>query len=355
MQRNGGRIGILVPWLLLAAGCPADPGASGQDAFVAADVKAGDDGQDAAIGTDPGNGELPGTDAVSGDPDVLAGRFAVILVAPVAATTTTSASPGYTSVIGTVQDGVTPELVRWGVAATDGDCRLLTPSVPFCSTPCGGIAACVADDVCLAYPALKDVGVVTVKGIHPSAGGDGFTMTPIGGTYQPLVDLPYPSFAEGETIRFEAAGKDYPAFQLEARGIAPFSLAEGEIALGAGNPIALSWTPPATAGASTVHVKLDISHHGGSKGKVECDAPDTGSLTVSGTLVKRLLDLGVAGFPTIVVGRRSVGSTVIAPGRVDLEISSDIERVVTVPGVVSCNGSEDCPENQACQDDLTCR
>jgi len=50
-----------------------------------------------------------------------------------------------------------------------------------------------------------------------------------------------------------------------------------------------------------------------------------------------------------------VGSAVIARGRVDLVLSSQVERGVEVPGVVSCNEDADCPGGQRCQPDRRCQ
>ena len=102
-------------------------------------------------------------------------------------------------------------------------------------------------------------------------------------------------------------------------------------------------------------MKLDISHHGGSKGKIECTTADDGELELSSAMVSALVDLGVAGFPTIIVSRKAVGSVTISPGRVDFVAAAEVERAVTLEGVVSCNDSAQCPQGQTCQDDLTCK
>jgi len=102
-------------------------------------------------------------------------------------------------------------------------------------------------------------------------------------------------------------------------------------------------------------VKLDISHHGGSKGMIECDTDDDGALDIPSELVTSLLDLGAAGYPTIIVTRHSDGSTRIAPGFVHLSAASSVEKAVGVPGLSSCNEDTDCLMGKTCQSDLSCK
>jgi len=261
-----------------------------------------------------------------------------------------------TSVVGKIYDGLTPVTTIWEKPQVDGDCKLTTPRVPFCSTPCGGSAACVEDDTCLAYPTAHGAGTVTVTGLNATSGSAPLELKLISNTYQapPSVPLAYPPFAESDAISLTAAGDYYAAFNLAAKGIAPLALASDELALKTGQPLALSWTKGAESSAK-IHVKLDISHHGGSKGQIECDTADSGSLSIGAGLITKLLNLGVAGFPTVIVTRHTIGSTVISPGRVELEISSSVEQGVTIDGLNSCTDTTDCPSGQVCQTDLTCK
>jgi hypothetical protein len=84
-------------------------------------------------------------DAETGDPGVLAGTFQVRLVAPVPAMNGMPETPGSTVVLGKVYDGPSPSQIVWEAGTKAGDCQLFTPRVPFCTTPCGGSAACVED------------------------------------------------------------------------------------------------------------------------------------------------------------------------------------------------------------------
>ena len=300
-----------------------------------------------------GGGGMTG-DQSMGDPQVLAGTFQVTLVAP----DTVTSTPGYTSLVGKVSDGATPSSVLWTVASTVGDCQLLKPRVPFCNTPCGSSALCVDDNKCQAYPKAMSVGTVHVTGMKTAAGSSEFDLQQVAGAYQPQtgVSLPYPAFAEGDAVQLTSSGGAYAAMTLTATGIAPLSITSGTLQIAAGQAARLQWTPAKTPSASTISVKLDISHHGGTKGMIQCKTADSGSLDLPAAMITDLINLGTAGYPTIVVSRSTVpGSAVIAPGRVDLAITSTVEQSVTVPGVVSCTGNSDCMMGKTCQADLTCK
>ncbi len=316
-----------------------------------------------ACGGGKDDGNKPGVDAGdekmdsgTGDPDTLIGGYQVRLVAPAPASGDTAAKAGYTTVLGTFFDGVQPAAVVWEVADAEGDCTLSKPRVPFCADGCGG-DVCVEDDVCAQYPAAQTVGTVTVTGLLTDTEANTFTIDPVANNYQPSASLKlaYPPFAEGDDVEFAAAGSDFNGpFSVASRGIAELVLTSDDLTLNEGSPLALTWTPGADATAATIHVALDISHHGGSKGQIECDTTDSGSLTIPATLVTALLDLGVAGYPTVKVSRRATGSTTISAGRVDLVIYSQVEAAITIPGLVSCTDTEECPGEQTCQSDLTC-
>jgi hypothetical protein len=304
-----------------------------------------------------GGGEGGGPpDASPGDPNVLVGAFQVKLIKPIPASAGSPEIPGSTAILGKIYDGPSPSQIIWEKGMQEGACTLSTPRVPFCATPCGGSAVCVENDKCQDYPLAHSAGKVTVKGLHPESGGDSFTMDPVVNAYQAPagVKLPFPAFAEGEAITVSAAGDYYSSFTLESVGIAPLDFTSTMITVEMGKPLPITWKAPTKAG-SRIYVKLDISHHGGTKGMIECDADDTGSLEISSALVSKLLELGVAGFPTILVTRKITGSTTITQGRLDLVISSTVEEPVQIPGLTSCTDDTNCPMGQTCQSDLTCK
>lgn len=288
-----------------------------------------------------------------GDPSILVGGFQVNLIAPDVA----SSTPGYTAVIGKISDGPTPEGVIWTKASTVGACALSKPSVPFCNTPCGGSALCIAANTCKSYPAAKTVGTVRVTGVKTSTGGADFSMDPVANNYQPIgLTLPYPAFSAGDPIKFSATGGAYAPFALNTVGIPALSIVSNQLTIAPNQAARLSWTPPSQPLGSKIFVKLDISHHGGTKGMIECETDDSGTLDIAATLITDLVNLGTAGFPSIIVTRKApVGSATIAIGRIDLVVASSIEQLVAVPGVVSCTDSTMCKNGTTCQADLTCK
>lgn len=350
--------------LLLATACGGDdPASESTDAGETADEVGSTTGEpvvstestggsgDSTAADDTGS---PG-DSGTGDPNLLVGTFQVQLHGPQAG------GDGTTTVFGKLFDGESPGTVVWELASESGDCRLLTPRVPYCAEPCGGSAACVEDDTCQPYPTPMGAGDITVTGIAVASGDPSFTMAPIADNYQPPAGttLVYPGFEEGDAIALSASGdpsgEQIGAFDLEGAGIAPLELTHGEVTLDAAADIALSWVAAGGSVDSEVHVKLDISHHGGTKGMIECVTADSGALDVPAALVSGLLDLGVAGFPTIIITRRATTSVTTSAGRVDLVVSSGIEEGVIVDGVVSCTDDSECTDGQTCQPDLTCQ
>ena len=309
----------------------------------------------AALGLSLGgcSGDSGPSDISMGNPDVLAGTFLVNLVAPDGSLGTA----GYTSLVGKVTDGPTPSTLVWTDSSSAGGCKLRKPRVPFCETACTGGAICVDDNKCQSYPKAQSVGTVRASGFKTASGPMEFTMDPVAGSYQPgNVSLPFPAFAEGDALKLEAGGGVYAPFSLSSAGIAPLSLLSDPIPVTSGQPVKLVWNPPGKSGISTIRIKLDISHHGGTKGMIECDAADSGSFEIAASLVTELLNLGTAGFPTIVVTREATrGTAVIAPGRVELSVASAVERAVQIPGVVSCTETAQCTSGKTCQSDLTCK
>lgn len=278
------------------------------------------------------------------------GNFQVSLVEP------TAVSQGFTSVLGVMYDDPTPSPLHWKETAKSGRCALLTPNAPFCEKPCGSGAACVADNMCRDYPNAVGAGKVSVNGIRIKDGAASFEMDPRNDSYQPPggLQLAFPPFAEGDAVRFSAAGDTgAAAFSLSAKGIAPLQILDDSIVLAAGQAISLKWAPPSNTAYSTVSVMVDISHHGGTKGKIECAGPDNGAMEISASLADQLKALGVSGFPKIEIARRAIGTSAI--NNVYLVLESMVNRPLHIPGLVSCDDDEDCPDGRICQQDFQCK
>lgn len=282
--------------------------------------------------------------------DELIGSFQVQVVADDEDPTT-----GSTSVIGKVNDAPTPSTIIWDEVKEEGPCRLEKPRAPFCEGGCGA-DVCVDDDVCQPYATGHSVGEVKLSGVTVTGGGSELVLKEIAKSYQPPAGtvFTYPPFAEGDAISVQAAGGDYSAFDLSAKGVAPVAFSSTDFELDEGKALELAWNGAMDPQSSQVHIKIDISHHGGSRGQIECDADDTGALTISAELMTELIKLGVAGFPSVILTRASRGSAKIEVGRVELAVSSKTERIVTVAGYESCTADSDCPDDGVCQADLTC-
>lgn len=300
--------------------------------------------------------------AASGVTDAV-GRFELTLVPAVPARADLPATPAFTSLLGRVYDGETPEGITWTMIDEDGDCILFEPSVPACDPQCTSGDVCAATDQCVAYPRPFDVGTVTLRGLQVEGGDDAIAIEPLppSNTYQlpGSVQLSYPPFAEGDPLAIEAEGGELAAFTIETVAIAPLAgTADGPIRFAGDTATELRWTPPARPSDSRIHVRVDISHHGGQKGEIVCDAPDTGALTISTRLATGLIDLGVAGFPSLEIVREALGSTPAGRGRIELAVTSPVTIELEIPGLVSCDDPGEqagCPDGQQCGGDRRCQ
>src|SRR6478736_3494597 len=131
---------------------------------------------------DSGSGGSAGAGISGADTSKLYGSFNVSLVEPVPANGDTPETPGFTSILGKVFDGPTPEGTIWEVSAEKGACRLLEPRVPFCDPACG-TAVCVEDGQCQDRPSALNLGTAQVSGVKTDAGDTEFSMNPIVNTY----------------------------------------------------------------------------------------------------------------------------------------------------------------------------
>ena len=249
---------------------------------------------------------------------------------------------GYTTLIARFFDGPTPEALPLELDTEQGECELLVPLFPFCSEPCAP-DACTADDVCTPYPKPLNAGTLAVEGL-----GEALMLQPASAmhVYQ-SPSLPNPTCTEGEPVTATVAGLTLQAqciAQLELTGPDPIPVMTGQA-------VQVSWVP-AGAGDSKIRIGLDIAHHGGKKGEIDCEVPDTGSFEIPEPLVTKLVGLGLAGFPTISVTRVSVGADA-SQANVELTLASNVQRAVDT-GVVSCQEKSQCAADQDCLETKIC-
>ncbi|MDD9933509.1 MAG: hypothetical protein OXT09_07900 [Myxococcales bacterium] len=352
-----------VACVVLAVACSSDGGGDSQDA--------GRDAADAASDGDASTPERGATDAAmpqdaaatqQGDADTQVGAFTIELVAAVEGSAGGAETPAFVSVVGRVHDGETPQQVLWVPLMEGSGCTVLEPTVPFCDPTCGSGQACAGEDDCRDYPTAVNVGTVTLTGLAAEDGAQELTMEPLppSNTYQPRTDvtLRYPPFIPGDPVRLQAEGGSGAAFDIDTVGIAPLILTTtGPVRFAEDEAVHVEWEAGEEPTAR-IRVVVDISHHGGQRGEIDCHVADTGSMEIPAELVTQLLELGWSGFPTLRISRETVGSTVIAAGRVDLVVSSAEVLPIDIPGLTSCNdvgAAEGCPDGQTCQADLQCQ
>jgi hypothetical protein len=250
---------------------------------------------------------------------------------------------GYTTAIGRFFSGPQPEILALEPRLEQDGCTLFVPRAPFCSNPCAP-AVCTADDVCTDYPEPRDVGTLSLSGL-----GEALALSPASTmvVYQ-SPSLAYPPCEVGTSVTAAATG-----VSLRADCIAPLQLSGPDpIPVKSSEPVHLTWLAAARGAASRVRIKLDVSHHGGSKGEIDCEVPDSGAFDIPAPLVTELIGLGLAGFPTINLNRVVVGTDPAHPN-LSLVLSSDATRAVDT-GVVSCLDKSACPADQMCLDGGTC-
>ncbi|HMI85200.1 MAG TPA: hypothetical protein VK550_13965, partial [Polyangiaceae bacterium] len=287
----------LLALLALSAGCGSDDGGtstgasggSGGAGGVGATGGSGGAGASGGAGGAGGTAGAGGSDAGSGTG--IYGAFVATLFS--------EPPPAYTKLIGQIYNGPQPPQQVLKLDAEEAGCQLLVPKAPFCMGGCMG-GVCVDENTCMPYPMLVGVGTARITGF---TGGELMLTEPSNKIYQPTPTLPADACSEGgaievQTDKFTLQGKCVTSLELTAK------LME-KIPVRTGMPVKVLWTAPGQAGISRVEIHLDIAHHGGKKGEINCDVPDTGSFDIPATLVTKLVSLGLAGFPTIDVKRVS--------------------------------------------------
>ena len=256
-----------------------------------------------------------------------------------------STEVGFTGVSAAVYDGVR-RYDQWITAADAGSCRLL--DLPTCAPACAEPMFCATGNRCLGMPARKDVGTISIHGLAVP-----LELTSLLGSYGQSISDPFPPAAPDASITAETSGGDYAPFSLEARAVEPLAFDGADLSVGHGRSLDLSWTPPTRPGAA--HILALVNLQPSALGPIiECTFPDTGAASVPAWLLDRLINLGINGYPSLRLFRRTVTSTNIEPGCVELEVHALVRRRLSVDGVTSCSDSSECPPPLTCHVNYTC-
>jgi hypothetical protein len=296
----------------------------------------------------PGTGTTPTTTADAGatqpaSTEEVVGTFNVMTAA-------SDSQPASTSVAGMVFDGPTPANIAWDLSKSSGGCQLWKARAPFCDPGCSGSDVCVANGKCMSQPKSQDVGTVTLRGL----GTADIQLEGIANVYDlPIgLTLPFPPAAEGAEIALTTSAGMYGPLSITSHAVAPLT-APATFAMERGKPMQVTWTAPGKPDVARMRVYVDISHHGGTKGKIECEVADTGSLAIDASLVNGLLDMGVAGFPKTELHRYARGTAAVSKGVVKLEVDASLTRPLAIVGFTSCNTDADCA-GKTCQANALC-
>ena len=252
---------------------------------------------------------------------------------------------------GTVADGVVPTSVLEELAS-DGDCAVLRRNNPFCDPGCDPGYTCNFDGECVAYPVNQDLGTVSILGMVQPV-----VMEPVfpGNTYFDT-SLPNPGFVVGELLTLSMPGGVYGPLELHGVGIEPLTLPEGTWTLDEGQDFTLAWDAPVgPVVRSEVYVVIAIDQHGVSPSTLQCTFDDDGEGTVSASIISTLIEVGVTGFPSGTMTRRTADHGPAAGGCLEFVVSASQGASVEVVGHTPCVDDEDCPDGQDCNVELqTC-
>jgi hypothetical protein len=286
-----------------------------------------------------------GSDSEGGDIDVSGLTYEPCAATAHVGTFKVALENGFTAVQGQVFDSITPSRVETTLS-TMGQCKWVRAPSLVCNPTCGSGQTCGTAGTCVPQPVAKDLGTVEVEGLAATVS---MSPRPPAYFYSFTGTLPHPGVAPGAGVRLRAQGAT-----LLGRGIEPLALPVSSVTVQTGNAVALTWTAPQSAGPAKVEISLNVNGHGLVGSHVDCVVDDTGAFTIPEPLVTSLLADGLSGFPTLTVRRTTTDSTTIGAGCVELDVESAVKLDVMIPGLVSCDGDEDCTPPQTCRTDLTC-
>lgn len=255
----------------------------------------------------------------------------------------------YAIVSGSIADGVVPITVL-ELIDSDGDCEVKRRNNPFCDPSCESGEACDFDGSCIPYPVNQDLGVVTVLGLD---GGDVAMEAVVPGNTYFNTSLPYPAFTSGDLIELQMPSGTYGPVTMFGVGVDQLNALDKEWQVESGHDLIVTWDPPTSdVVRSEVTLRINIDQHGTSPSSVYCTFEDDGEGTVSAAVVQKLVEVGVSGFPSGLLVRRTADKTETGDGCADFEVSSRRDVAVDVVGYTPCISTNDCPDGQECNLEL---
>ncbi len=254
----------------------------------------------------------------------------------------------YAFVDGQLLDAVVPTNVRTEVFA-EGGCRILRRENPFCDPACSGDETCDLSGTCVPYPASVDMGTVSVRGLRAAV-----SMEPVqpGNTYFDT-SLSNPPWTPGDPLSLVSTGGSIEALALY--GYAPDTLdgVAEQWTLTPGQPLELSWAPPAADIDTEVVLVLRIDQHGTTPSGLECVFDDTGTATVTAATLDVLIDAGLTGFPAGEIRRQTADHADLDNGTC-VELLARSVRVprIEIDGYTPCRTDAECPDGLECNEAL---
>jgi hypothetical protein len=256
----------------------------------------------------------------------------------------------YTGASGQVLDGIVPGNVP-DLVQTEGACQLMQARSLHCDPGCVPGEACTESGDCIPYPERSSVGGVTITGLFEALSME----AKWGNTYTNQGSMVHPGYPVGSDIALVAEGGEFDPFSLRGFGVEALEQSgASEIVIEAGSPTVLSWGPPTVDGPVKVHIELNLNNHGSTSAWIACDVEDTGAFALPASLLDALYAIGVSGFPSLSMSRRSADAVTISQGCVEFLVHSDREIPVAISGVTSCTQDQQCPPGQSCGADLAC-
>jgi hypothetical protein len=291
------------------------------------------------------------------EPVGVIGAFDIRLVPGDPGSADSAPVPAFVAIQGRVASAPQPPLLTLETTAREGDCLVEVPKPQFCDACLDG--TCVKGGKCVPNPQPRSVGTVTVTGVATAAGSSlSMAPQPPKYFYQPEgeVKITVPPFEEGAALKLAASGGELPAFEIAGKGTTMLEVTTTTpVTMERGKPLGLRWKAATVAGISRVGIVVDISHHGGFAGQIRCDVADSGSFDVPAAMVGKLIDLGVAGYPSTTVTRKTTGETTLSAGRVQLNVTTERLLPIVIPGYVSCSEKEPCAAGKTCSQAGLCQ